>query len=329
MRADGQLERFDQINADALRLQAKGDSPTGRSRLLGQVTVDGFCGRILKMALDDYQSYHVPSENDPWLVGFPFARDLAAGHKVTNRTKDCTYKITKVHLDNEGRRNGLVSLTGAEPPKPSDRLILDSSLLLNYHHIWPDVVADTVERQPAADLGEQNRAWSDTITYRVTRDEPGTLSQRPFRGVREVSPRMREYLDNPLDSSKVTETIGQVRDSLIQFQFWGKTTEEAIQLMEWFEHFMYIHRGVFLLNGVLRVEYWERSQDIIKIDWRNDIHALGLVYYVRTERVYSKWHSRLTEIQFNLSLADSTTSTGNPISEFATPTGDMTSQVSE
>lgn len=185
------------------------------------------------------------------------------------------------------------------PPlaKASGNLTLDQFFKLMYHTLdimkpgvvfapaWPQyLIPDTPEYK--ATMDNPLDTFSDTITYMVTRQEPGSVggSKQPFSGMnRELTPRLREAVK--VSDTKSRLVYGQWFDTLVQFDLWSLTTWEVEPLTTWFQRFMTTHRDFFKEMGLSEIYFWWRGQDKVSTGLRNKLHFRTLVYYIRVEEI--------------------------------------------
>ncbi len=132
----------------------------------------------------------------------------------------------------------------------------------------------------------------------MVRTQPGSLSEKPFQGVKETKPRFREFkLDSGSNCDYLHHVGGQLFDSIVQFDFWAKTNHEASFMLNWFIRFFELHRWVWKWNGVKEILFWRQTDDAIVTRWRNDIVSRSLQLYFQTERLYSHPVRRLRDIE--------------------------------
>ena len=164
---------------------------------------------------------------------------------------------------------------------------------------WPEyLIPSTPEYKKTMD--NPTDMFADTITYMVTREEPGSVGgdKQPFGTKREVVPRVREIKNTYGDKSQVI--YGQITDTLIQFDLWTLTNFEAEDLALWFKRFMTTHR-MFLKNmGLSEILFWWRGRDSVSADLRNNLNVRTLVYFVRTEDISYEEDYNLKELKIQL-----------------------------
>lgn len=142
--------------------------------------------------------------------------------------------------------------------------------------------------------------FKDTITYMVTKEEPGTLGgdKQPFgSGRRELTPKIRETVDN---GDKTVVKYGQFSDALVQFDIWSLTALEAENLSLWFKRLMTTYRDFIKHRGLSEIHWWWRGRDEIAAKVNNRLHVRTLVYYIRTEEIVTTEEFNLKKLQVTL-----------------------------
>ena len=142
--------------------------------------------------------------------------------------------------------------------------------------------------------------FRDTITYKITREEPGAIGgdKQPFGVPRELTPRLRE--DEVLEDKKSRRVFGQWFDTLVQFDCWTLTNYEADELALWFKRFMIRYRDFFRYMGLGEIHFWWRGEDDVTRKLRNSLNFRTLVYFIRTEEISTQEDPILKEIQYKV-----------------------------
>jgi len=144
--------------------------------------------------------------------------------------------------------------------------------------------------------------FKNTITYMITREEPGSLggNNQPFGGAtRELTPRHREAIKTSDEKSRSFH--GQLFDTLVQFDIWALTNWEVEQLAIWFKRFMMSYRGFFKEMGISELLFWWRGRDDVSSKLKNSLHVRSLVYFVRTEEISYEDDYNLKEVKIQIS----------------------------
>jgi len=252
-------------------------------------------------SLVDYQGKWERTSINNWTVKFPYARDLREGNYIKNVTTGEVYTIDSV-IDES---NNTVRLSGTIYPQLADRLELADENMVNFVSAYPQVYAEP-------------HNWRDTITYRVSRREPGTIQSHPFDGRKEIKPRIRQEIVDPDYPDYHIRVLGQWFDNIIQFDCWSVTNNGADSLITWFEDFLYKYTWVWKKNGVQEMLYMNRSIDQEVVKWRDDIVNRTLYYYFRTEKIIPIREHDFTQIDLSISLGDYY---GTPVPSGVKPSG--------
>lgn len=147
--------------------------------------------------------------------------------------------------------------------------------------------------------------FPDTITYKVTRQEPATIggdSQMFGSGPQELTPRLRET-GNATNSSggSVSRDVYAMRfDTLVQFDLFSLTNTEVEELTNWFQNFMTTHRDYFKYRGVSECLFRLRVTDDTLSELNKEVQSRSLVYGIRTESIISKDITILNELDARL-----------------------------
>ena len=131
--------------------------------------------------------------------------------------------------------------------------------------------------------------FTDTITYKIRRREPGTIANHPFDTRKEIKPRIREENvpdeDNP---GFYYDEYAQWFDNLIQFDIWSMTNTGAEELSQWFEEFMFMSTGVLEEYGVQKIYFYRQEEDETFLQFDHRLQRRTLLYYVRTEKIWQR-----------------------------------------
>jgi len=275
------LESFDEnpINYSTEQDNSQAD----RSASLDDVT------SYIYESLIDYQGKWEKSDAHQWAYIFPYARYLRVNDTVKNVTliPNVVYTIAEI-IDED---TNTVRLSGSTKPTTGDRLELESSNMVNFISAYPLEHADP-------------RTWKDTITYKVSRREPGSLQAHPFDVRKEIKPRVREYIEDPSFPGYHIKILGQWFDNLLQFEFWTTTANGADSLISWFEDFLYKYTWVWKKNGVQEILYNRRGIDEESIKWRNDLNYRSLWYFFRTEKLVTVREKDFEQLDLYINMSN-------------------------
>lgn len=165
---------------------------------------------------------------------------------------------------------------------------------------WPQyLVPSTPEYKKT--MENPTDMWMDTVTYMVTREEPGSVGgdKQPFGGRREVVPRFREN-KNFVADGKSLQVYGQWFDVLLQFDLWTLTNWESENLKVWFKRFMMTHRNFFKDMGLSDILFWWGGRDNVSSQLNNLLHLRTVVYWLRTEELSTETDFNLQELKIKL-----------------------------
>ena len=267
------LESYDQDPYFLLNPTRDDMRQSDRNASLNDVTT------YIYQSLLDFQSKWYSDFRGPDYINMPNARYLAVGDRIRNTTTGQTYIILDL-IDKSGyipNPNGNIirlNLQGGVGPIPGDLLALEEKNTVNfqtaYSRFYQEIPLD---------------GWRDTVIFRVTRREPGTVGKHPFDPPTEIKPRVRQFVPDPDHPDCHVMIMGQWFDNLVQFDCWSKYNNRVDELIEWFEDFLYKYTWVWKKNGVNEALYWMRKQDEEISKWRNDLAVRSLLYYFRTEKL--------------------------------------------
>lgn len=296
MRADGHIERFDElINV----LQFVSDDGTRRASNASEITLYTY----IEEALQYYQGYYIPHPRSGWTGVFPYAWYLRQGMKVENTTVGDIYEIKEVERDGNNLPTGRVVMSGTVAPEQHHRLRFNREDALIFMHAYPKTFAQTYRFKGGQLLAEEKpRPWRDTITYLVDRKEPAGRGGKPFEGTRDVRRHHRGSESWSPDDGFQIDYYGQWFDTIVQFDCWSKTNVTAERLIVWLEGFLEQHIGVFKYNGIQQMLYWRRSADELVTRWRDDIVNRSLQYYIRFENVGATLERKVSSLVARIGL---------------------------
>jgi len=239
-------------------------------------------------SITDYQGKWEKSNAHSWAYKFPYARYLSVDDTITKVSSDPNVVYTIAEILDEGTNT--VRLSGSTKPVSGDRLELQDSNMVNFISAYPLEHADP-------------RTWKDTITYKISKREPGTLQAHPFDGRKEIKPRVREYIVDPDEPGYHIKVLGQWFDNIIQFEFWATTANGADSLISWFEDFLYKYTWVWKKNGVQEILYVRRGIDEEITKWRNDLAYRSLWYFFRTEKIVPVREKDFAQLDLSVDLS--------------------------
>lgn len=325
MRPDGKIERIDEFE-HATSLKHQGESITLEPRAEASADIYRFFDYITQ-TLKLHQAYYFPLHANKMYGFFPFAWRLKQGMEVINETVGTTYIIDEVELDqNTGLPTGFVKMSGAPEPSQSHRLLFKRDECIQFFPSFPRTYSVPYHFEDKAGDGqlvqEYSHPWRDTITWLVTRVEPGTVSKQPFQRPRTLRGMPRDTQVWKADTNYGIDTRMRLSDCIVQFDCWTRTNTTAEELVTWFEAYMDTYIRVFLYNGVMQCFFWERLSDELVTRWRNDIVNRTIRYYVRTQSISNRIVSKIRTIAANISMYGSGEMQSiSPTGEWPIPTG--------
>jgi hypothetical protein len=145
--------------------------------------------------------------------------------------------------------------------------------------------------------------WRDTITYKVSKREPGSMQAHPFDARKEIKPRVRRYIVDPDNPGYHIKVLGQWFDNIVQFEIWTTTANGADTLISWFEDFLYKYTWVWKKNGVQEILYNRRGIDEESTKWRNDLAYRSLWYFFRTEKIVTVREKDFSQLDIYVELS--------------------------
>jgi len=138
---------------------------------------------------------------------------------------------------------------------------------------------------------EDDNITRERITFSIKSRKPGTFEQVNVglagadRRTRARTRMLRESENDPDQPGSKIFTFGQEYDNWVVFNIWAMTNKTANRRATWFENFMEDWRWYFEANGVKRVLYSERMEDVHLSPNNRKLVCRPLCYYVRTEKI--------------------------------------------
>lgn len=240
-------------------------------------------------SLLDFQGKWSTSDMSEWVITMPNARYLAIGDSIKNMTTGEFYTISEII----NKKSKTIKINGTTAPIDGQVLGLHKNNVINF-------VSDYSSEYKEKPIND----WRDTVTYRITRKEPGTIGKHPFDPPTEIKPRVRQYITDPDYPDAHIKILGQWFDVLIQFDCWAKTNNRADDLISWFEDFMFKYIWVWKKNGVNEILYWMRTQDEWVRQWRNDLSTRSVLYYFKIETITTIREHDFKQLDLYLELAN-------------------------
>jgi len=161
-----------------------------------------------------------------------------------------------------------------------------------------------VEEYPPV-YGDQGiGGFKETISFALRRREPGTISQdQPFSGKKNYKPILRETFPDPDNPGYVIMVFGQVFDNLIELKCWATTNKQANYRANWLEDLMLKYAWFFRYYGLNQIFYGGREADGNLKSSDILLQFRTLLYYLRTEKLYTIREKTIDELIVDLQLA--------------------------
>lgn len=241
---------------------------------------------FIYLSLIDFQGKFIQDTQNSWWVTFPNVWEISVGDIIKNISTGESYKVSQF-VDEAAKK---VELSGFSPPGSSDTLEIEESNSIRFTPAYPPKEVTLQD-------------WRDTITYKVSKRQPGSISPHPFEQKKEIKPRLREIIRDKDNPGHHIFVQGQWFDNLIQFDCWAQTNHKADQLISWFEDFLFKYTWVWKKNGVQEILYWERTIDETITKWKNNIVNRTLFYYFRTEKITVIRTNEYSQIDLQISVS--------------------------
>lgn len=151
-------------------------------------------------------------------------------------------------------------------------------------------------------------AQTESIVYGLIKRQPGQFGQgKPFSSSEVVNlrPIVREVKDDIENPGYKLTTLGYTYDNIVRFICWARTNKTANRRALWFEKFMNKYTWWFSLQGVKRVVFWGRTQDIVLDIKGNKWYGRPMDYYVATEDLETYSEKTIEEIILTMHVTNS------------------------
>lgn len=128
----------------------------------------------------------------------------------------------------------------------------------------------------------------EIITFALRKREPATFSQdSPFGGVKNYKPILRETFPDPKTPGYLILVFGLLFDNLVELTCWALTNKAANLRALWLEDLILRHTWFFRQGGISQLLYFGREADGHLEVGGQRFHYRRLLYYVRTEKLYT------------------------------------------
>lgn len=266
------------------------------------------CMTLIDLLLKRYETTYKTHETDSTLIYMPYLFSKPSpGTKIKNVKTGEIYSV-KETISNPKTNiwEGLVRLSCINPPSLALSHKIDfiqEDSLVRFTESFPQVIG--TENQNADGLIVDRGPMRPTVTYTLTRKEPGSVGPKPFDGTKEYKARVRETIKDPNSPSHSIELRGRYFDNIVQFDCCTTDNASANRLARWFEKFINLYEWVLKLNGAQQILYWSRFIDTSAQKWRQDLVVRSIQYYFRTEEIEAITRRDITSVKLAANVAGS------------------------
>lgn len=295
-------DRYLQVfNAEQKSLQVR-----RKSRSQGGIDFQE-CLELIGRLLRRYEMTYWRHDSNPNLLQMPF---LFQAPSVGSRIRNCRtgeiYTVDQVILDPRGRFLGQLRLNLVNPPSYEHResleLLEPEGYVRFIHDFAPTVPNDVGATTEGTSM--VSSAMAPTVSWSLTRREPGALTGGPFSPNKEMKPRVRETVKDPNVPGYTVEIRGQWFDNIVQFDCWSNDSRTSGRLADWLDSFFRHYAWFLREQGLSQLMFWQRSRDSNNVAWRQAAAVHSLQYYLRTEQLEACYQRDLLKIDINLELLD-------------------------
>lgn len=263
------------------------------------------CLDMITDLLKAHQSQYIKPKDNKWELWFPYLLSTpGAGDKIRNLSTGEIYTVKRILRDSATKEfYGHVLLEQGTTPPDKDlgecvEFLDDSVYIRLLEEASPLEVGDV----QSTSEGHLSHTPGDTaiISYSVVREEPGNYNGKFFSNVRkELKPRVREQFPDPVYRGYQVEILGQIVDSLVQFDCWSSEPRKARRLVRYFKEFMRSATWILLKNGMCQIVWWATLKDKNNDNMGQNAHSRSVQYAIRTEYLEA---NRIAEIR-NINIA--------------------------
>jgi hypothetical protein len=260
---------------------------------------------LIDLFLKKHQMTYIPHMEDNNLFMFPFMFiEPSPGDKIRNRKTGEMYTIDQVIKNPKTKKwHGLLRLDLTNAPSITNNEELEFEKFDNYlefNYIYPESISNSLSTNREERLREVPSNFRPTITWNLIRREPGSMGRKIFDTRKELKPRLREMVKDPLVPGHTVEIFGQVFDNLVQFDCWSGDYKTSEILVGWFEQFLSLYTKYVRQYGVSQLIFWQRTDDNIETSWRQTFNVRGTQFYLRTEDLYAEYSRDLLRLNINV-----------------------------
>jgi hypothetical protein len=265
------------------------------------------CADLIGIYMRVYQMWFQPSQDNQQFVLFPnlFLRPTE-GATIRNLTQGITYTVDQVVVDPDtGIWDGILKLDlGSSNKAPSnltrDVLLMDDpDNLIGFYHVFPPQM---VGKENDSNTQSIVASMKPCITWGVERKEPAGLS-KSFESRKNLKPRKRETIRDPLTAGQLITVYGQEMDSLVNFECWASNQVTVEHLVEWFESFLKQHVRLLRQKGLVESYFYRRTRNSDAATWRQNIPIRTSQWFFRTEELWFEREKAIVYINTYLDTA--------------------------
>lgn len=195
---------------------------------------------------------------------------------------------------------------------PKSRTMGSSKSLVEFYGLVNDAIKDYEKRAGTTEENQilfteeepDNNTQTETISFSLVRREPGAYAQgAPFEGkVKNLNFITREKGEDAENPGYQYAINGYLYDNVVRFTCWATTNKAANARAMWLEDMMEDYKWWFTAQGLQRVLFWGRNQDLVTVIDGNKWYGRPLEYFVRTEKLKVFQEKELEEIIINLAV---------------------------
>lgn len=133
------------------------------------------------------------------------------------------------------------------------------------------------------------------ITYHIKK-------RIPHPDFKEIKPRERDTIKHPHIPGEFIQLMGQFFLVFVEFKFYSTSAEQADEMMQDLEEFLYIYAGHFQKNGVQRLLFHEQGEDEVISDARFSIAKRSIIYKMSFEKINTIFLNQFEQIAVQAGL---------------------------
>lgn len=261
---------------------------------------------VISKFLQFHQLEYIPHGVDKSLFIFPFMfNQFSEGDKLINLATNETYTIEDIIINPDTDKwEGVTKISYSNlPPDPSKRekLVLETNdKYVKFDHLMP---AGLINYPTANMEGIINNPpqIAPTITWTLNSMQPGSLD-KIGGSRRELKPRLRDKVRDPLVKGYSVEIFGQYFDSIVEFGSWSNDHRTSERLINWFINFLEMYAPYIKQCGVAQMLFQERNNDALSTRWRQTFYGRNVNYFFRTEQLIANYEKDLSDINIILGV---------------------------